>query len=203
MSKSSLNLSNVIHAPNIQKNIVSVSKLVDDVNASVEFTPSSVYVKDLRTRETFAEGKRRGNIYIFQEDPSFSLFILPDSSLKPHQHLSFVPSKYVFAISECNKPTLWHSRLGHCGRHFIEKLVLNNFIPRSSLSPKVSDTKCPNCHLCKSRVLPFNSINKRASMPFEVICSDVRGPASIASVSDSKYTVFSLIAIHAILGYFL
>jgi hypothetical protein len=58
MSKSPLNLSNVIHAPNIQKNIVSVSKLVDDVNASVEFTLASVYVKDLRTRETFAEGKR-------------------------------------------------------------------------------------------------------------------------------------------------
>ena len=64
---------------------------------------------------------------------------------------------------------------------------MNNLIPKSSLSSEVVDTKCSSCHLCKSHVLPFASINKRASRPFEVICSDVWGPAPITSFSGSKY----------------
>ncbi|KAF3773674.1 Retrovirus-related Pol polyprotein from transposon TNT 1-94 [Nymphaea thermarum] len=46
-----------------------VSKLIDDTHSSVEFTPSSVYVKDARTKKTFAEGTRKGDMYVLEEAP--------------------------------------------------------------------------------------------------------------------------------------
>ena len=147
MSHSTLTLSDVLHAPDIKKNIVSVSKLIDDNNASVEFTPFSVQVKDLRTRETFAEGKRRGNMYVFEEAPCHD--VRPAHLIsKPSLESCSSSSSSVFSISECNKPFLWHSRLGHCGSHFIEKLVSNNLIPKESLNGDESSHKCSSCLSC-------------------------------------------------------
>ncbi|KAF3777917.1 Retrovirus-related Pol polyprotein from transposon TNT 1-94 [Nymphaea thermarum] len=62
MGSSSIPLKNVLVVPSVKKNIISVSKLIDDTHSSVEFTSSSVYVKDARTKKTFAEGTRKGNI---------------------------------------------------------------------------------------------------------------------------------------------
>ncbi|KAF3772495.1 hypothetical protein EJ110_NYTH57763 [Nymphaea thermarum] len=62
MGSSSIPLKNVLVVPSVKKNIISVSKLIDDTHSSVEFTPSSVYVKDDRTKKTFAEGTRKGDM---------------------------------------------------------------------------------------------------------------------------------------------
>ncbi|KAF3772362.1 Retrovirus-related Pol polyprotein from transposon TNT 1-94 [Nymphaea thermarum] len=54
MGSSFIPLKNVLVVPSVKKNIVSVSKLIDDTHSSVEFTASSVYVKDAQTKRTFA-----------------------------------------------------------------------------------------------------------------------------------------------------
>ncbi|KAF3785990.1 hypothetical protein EJ110_NYTH24012 [Nymphaea thermarum] len=69
---SSIPLKNVLVVPSVKKNIISVSKLIDDTHSSVEFTPSSVYVKDARTKKTFAEGTRKGDICAVAADVLFS-----------------------------------------------------------------------------------------------------------------------------------
>ncbi|KAF3772117.1 Retrovirus-related Pol polyprotein from transposon TNT 1-94, partial [Nymphaea thermarum] len=61
MGNSSIPLKNVLVVLSVKKNIISVSKLIDDTHSSVEFTPSSVYVKDVQTKKTFAEGTRKGD----------------------------------------------------------------------------------------------------------------------------------------------
>ncbi|MFA1236630.1 GAG-pre-integrase domain-containing protein [Klebsiella pneumoniae] len=86
------------------------------------------------------------------------------------------PSFPALLSRQCNKPDLWRLRLGHCSQVFLDKLHAKGLIPKVSL-----ESKCPSCHLCKSHVLPFHSINKRATKPFEIICSDVWGLAPIAS----------------------
>ncbi|KAF3792624.1 hypothetical protein EJ110_NYTH11173 [Nymphaea thermarum] len=72
MGNSSIPLKNVLVVPSVKKNIISDSKLIDDTHSSVEFTPSSVYVKDVRTKKTFAEGTRKGDMYVLEEAPTMS-----------------------------------------------------------------------------------------------------------------------------------
>ncbi|KAF3785986.1 hypothetical protein EJ110_NYTH24004 [Nymphaea thermarum] len=80
MAHSSIPLKNVPVVPNVKKNIIFVSKHIDDTNSSVEFTPSSVYVKDARTKKTFAEGVRKGDMYIIEEAPK--IWILHGNGVK-------------------------------------------------------------------------------------------------------------------------
>ncbi|KAF3771482.1 Retrovirus-related Pol polyprotein from transposon TNT 1-94, partial [Nymphaea thermarum] len=72
MGNSSIPLKNVLVVPSVKKSIISVSKLIDDTHSSVEFTPSSVYVKDVRTKKTFTEGTRKGDMYVLEEAPTMS-----------------------------------------------------------------------------------------------------------------------------------
>ncbi|KAF3771752.1 Galactoside 2-alpha-L-fucosyltransferase [Nymphaea thermarum] len=72
MGNSSISLKNVLVVSSVKKNIISVSKLIDDTHSSVEFTPSYVYVKDVRTKKTFAEGTRKGDMYVLEEAPTMS-----------------------------------------------------------------------------------------------------------------------------------
>ncbi|KAF3782478.1 Retrovirus-related Pol polyprotein from transposon TNT 1-94 [Nymphaea thermarum] len=71
MGSTLIPLKNVLVVPSVKKNIVSVSKLIDDTHSSVEFTPSSVFVKDAQTKMTFAEGTRKGNIFADGETCSY------------------------------------------------------------------------------------------------------------------------------------
>lgn len=66
VQNSTIPLSNVLVAPAIKKNILFVSKLFDDTNFFVEFTPS-MYVKNPHTKKIFAEGCYYKNIYVFEE----------------------------------------------------------------------------------------------------------------------------------------
>ncbi|KAF3780443.1 Midasin [Nymphaea thermarum] len=77
MAHSSIPLKNVLVVPNVKKNIIFVSELIDD-------THSSVYVKDVRTKKTFAEGVRKGNMYVIEEAPKESLAfpVEPSKSLQ-------------------------------------------------------------------------------------------------------------------------
>ncbi|MFV0960701.1 GAG-pre-integrase domain-containing protein, partial [Klebsiella pneumoniae] len=175
-----LPLSNVLITPAIQKNILSVSKLVDDTHSSVEFTPSSVCLKDLHTKRTLARGERRGNMYVFEEAP----VPLKASSTVTSSFPAYLSQS---SVMKCNKPDSWHRRLGHCSQGFLDKLSSQGFI-----SKVVLDHKCPSCNVCKSHVLPFHSINKRASKPFEIIHSYVWGPAPVSSLSGSRYYVLFL-----------
>ena len=191
LPESQLPLSNVLLTPAIQKNILSVSKLVDETNSSVEFTPS-VYLKDLHTKKTLAKGERRGNMYVFEEShvplkTSSSVAVASSASSFPTFLSRSTDHSSSSRVLKLNKPDLWHLRLGHCSQVFLDKLSAKGLIPAVSL-----ESKCPSCHLCKSHVLPFHSINKRATKPFEIICSDVWGPAPTASLSGSRYYVLFL-----------
>ncbi|MFV0960672.1 GAG-pre-integrase domain-containing protein, partial [Klebsiella pneumoniae] len=129
-------LSNVLFSPAIQKNILSVSKLVDETNSSMEFTPSSVCLKDLHTKKMLARGHRRGNMYVFEEAPTS---LKSTSTVAPSFPTYLSQSS---SVKQCNKPNLWHSRLGHCSQGFLDKLSAQGLIPKVTL-----EQKCSSCHV--------------------------------------------------------
>lgn len=62
-SSKSFILSNVLCAPDMKKNLISVSQFCLNNNAPIEFLPNSFYVKDLCTGAILLQGKTRDGVY--------------------------------------------------------------------------------------------------------------------------------------------
>ena len=81
---------------------------------------------------------------------------------------------------------LWHSRLGHVSESRLKYLVSNGALGNLH-THDISD--CSGCKLAKFTALPFNKSSSISVAPFDLIHSDVWGPAPIASKGGSKYYV--------------
>ena len=155
-------LNNVLIAPDIIKNLLSVRKFTTDNSVSVEFDPLGVSVKDLRTRNTLLRCNSSGPLYTLQ---------LPSSPSGP------------CALVATPSPTTWHRRLAHPG-----KAVLQNLAQSSSIicSKSEDDSLCHACQLGRHVRLPFTSSLSRASKNFDLIHCDL-WTSPIISVSGFKY----------------
>ncbi|XP_074318806.1 uncharacterized protein LOC141655637 [Silene latifolia] len=65
----SLTLKNILHVPNIIKNLVSVRQFTTDNNVSVEFDPFGFTVKDLKTGTPILRSHSRGDLYPLLSSP--------------------------------------------------------------------------------------------------------------------------------------
>lgn len=86
---SNIKLNNVLHVPSISRNIISISQLCNDNNASIEFLPHSFILKDLTTGASLFQGPVKSGVYEIQ----------------------FTPPQ-VFASTKVESLD-WHHRLGH------------------------------------------------------------------------------------------
>ncbi|KAL4279802.1 hypothetical protein GQ457_03G033150 [Hibiscus cannabinus] len=117
----SLFLSNLLHVPCVNKNLLSVSRFTKDNNVSVEFFPNSCVVKDLGTQQVMLRGLENS----CQDDASCN-------------KLSSTVSKSVASIFSVIKPVvgdveLWHRRLD---KTVVSSLVENFRFPKLSLVSK-------------------------------------------------------------------
>ena len=88
-----LKLRNILHVPNISKNLISVHRFATDSNVFFEFHPTYFLVKDQATRSLLLQGKREGGLYH-----------LPPESTALNK----------IALSTTKVPQdLWHRRLGY------------------------------------------------------------------------------------------
>ena len=85
-------LNNVLVAPNIIKNLLSVRQFTTDNLVSIEFDPLGISVKDLRSKNVLLRCNSSGPLYTLQ---------LPSSSSGS------------CALVATPSPTTWHRRLGH------------------------------------------------------------------------------------------
>lgn len=91
-----LSLNNVLFAPKIIKNLVSVRKFTTNNHVSVEFDPFDFSVKGLRTRIPIIRCNSTGKLY-------------PITSSSSSSSAACSPQATAFAV---HSPTLWHNRLG-------------------------------------------------------------------------------------------
>ena len=103
------NLKNVLYAPNIIKNLISVRKFTPDNSVSVEFDPLGFSVKDLLSGTTLTRCNSVGDLYPFSS---------PYSGHHSNSQLSLA------TIS----PSVWHHRLGHPGELVFDILRNKNLI---------------------------------------------------------------------------
>ena len=110
---------NVLHAPHLIKNLISVRKFTTDNNVSIEFDPFGFCVKELETGRPLMRCKSTGDLYPLTSSATSSPF-------------SFT------ALS----PSLWHSRLGHPRNAILNSLRTTNLISCNK-APQIFCDSCP------------------------------------------------------------
>ncbi|PNY06260.1 hypothetical protein L195_g002723 [Trifolium pratense] len=120
-----LTLNNVMHAPKLIKNLISVRRFTIDNNVSIEFDPFGFSVKDIQTGMPLMRCNSTGDLYPIT---------------KTTRHSSTSPSTFA-AISS----VLWHNRLGHPGAHVLNEGMhpllhhhLQNEIPQQEPDPNIT-----------------------------------------------------------------
>lgn len=165
----SLSLQNVLVAPNIIKNLISVRRFTNDNWCSVEFDPFGFTIKDLSTRRTLLRSESDGELY----------------SLPSHFNK---PATAPLALMTDASPSLWHKRLGHVNKASLQSLISS----RSILCNKqLSHNVCEACQLGKHLKLPFYESNSTVSSPFELIHSDI-WTSPIPIITGIRYYVLFL-----------
>lgn len=141
-------LKNILHAPKLIKNLVSVRKFTKDNSVSVEFDPFDFSINDLQT------GTR-----IVRCDSTGDLYHLFNQATPPVNNSAF------HSISS----DIWHNRLGHPGDAVFRSLRNNNFIECN----KACKTFFSSCPLGKLSKLPFYDSMSHTASPFDIIHSDL------------------------------
>ena len=161
-----LYLRNVLVAPNIVKNLLSVRQFTTYNCVSVEFDPLGFSVKDLLTRTEILRCNSCGALY-------------PVSATSSHRPHAFV------VVDQA----LWHRRLGHPGRPVMDSLARSSVIPREK--NKSPPSLWHACHLGRHVRLPFHATNRVTVTPFQIIHCDL-WTSPVESISGFKYYLVCL-----------
>ena len=160
-------LKNVLHAPKLIKNLISVRQFTTDNMVSISFDPFGFSVNDLQTGTRLMRCDSVGDLY-----PLF-----PNFQATSSDHSAFT------TVSR----DIWHNRLGHPGDTIINSLISNKVLECN----KACKTFCSSCPLGKHVKLPFYDSVSYTFLPFEIIHSDL-WTSPIASTSGHCYYVLFL-----------
>lgn len=201
VASKNLLLDNILHVPDITRNLLSVSKFAKDNNAFFEFHPDFCLVKDLQTKAIILKGTLDQGLYHFllpkphikSSSSSLSNSIkstqLPPTvcsvSLRNSPSVSSVVSLSCNSVSVGNIE-LWHRRLGHCAFDVVEKALRSCNIPFNSMK---SSLLCHPCCIAKSHRLPYTPSVSQHTIPLSLIHSDLWGPAPMNSRNGFSYYV--------------
>lgn len=159
-------MKNVLHTPNISRNLISISQLTAQNNLSVEFDSNSFLVKDKGTRKELLQGKAKDGLY----------------------HIETInhPQAYFTAKTISTADVLdWHNKLGHPSHKVLVQVLKSCNLSFSN----DSSIFCTACQYGKAHKLPFNNYKSKATEPLELIHSDLWGPAPISSRQGFKYYI--------------
>ncbi|BFG42330.1 hypothetical protein CerSpe_286040 [Prunus speciosa] len=161
-----LSLPHTLLVPSIKCNLLSVGKFLDSHNCYATFYPSHCKFQDLTTHETIGHGKWRGGLYILT--------------------VSSPPRAVHVQNSRAQQQIwLWHRRLGHPSFGYLQRLFPSLFQGLVD-----SQFKCETCVLAKSHRTVFPSSDSKTEFPFELIHSDVWGPAKVSSTGKRWFVTF-------------
>jgi hypothetical protein len=139
-------LNNILVAPSLVHNLLSVRQFTRDNSCSIEFDASGFSVKEPRT----------GRV-ILRCDSTSDLYTIPSAAPALAQALL------------ATSAFLWHRPLGHPGPAIIASLRRNNLISCN----KPDHSLCHACQLGKYVRLPFSTSMSKTVSPFEIVHCDV------------------------------
>jgi hypothetical protein len=159
-------LNEILVAPNLVQNLLSVHRFTTINSCSMEFDPFGLSVKDLTTRSVIARYDSPGPLY----------------TIPLRASATSAPATQPYALAATTSPSTWHRRLGHFGSDFLSMLSRTSVIT----CPRASDhSLCHACQLGRHVRLPFPSSSK-AVRPFDLIHCDL-WTSPVMSISGYKY----------------
>ncbi|PKU60961.1 Retrovirus-related Pol polyprotein from transposon TNT 1-94 [Dendrobium catenatum] len=159
-----LRLCNLLHVPSLTHNLISVSKLTADNSISITFDANGFEMKDSEDHRLLLRGCLHKELY----------------------HITTAPAGHFAALNTTvSTSNLLHAMLGHPNNRILATLAQN--IPISHFSHK--KFSCNSCNVAKSHKLSFNKRTSVSYSPFELLHTDVWGPAPTNSITGFRYYV--------------
>jgi hypothetical protein len=160
-------LSDVLVAPSMVHNLLSIRRFTADNSCSVEFDSSGLTVKDLASRRPLLRCDSTGPLYTLR---------FPTAPSSPS------PSVLSAAFATSTSSTTWHRRLGHPGRDALMQLSRSSDIPCIRAH---AEHLCHACQLGRHVRLPFHSSSHAAHI-FDLVHCDL-WTSPVISISGYKY----------------
>ena len=159
-------LQDVLYAPDIRRNIVSVVKLLN-LGYKWIFHDNCV--------DLYFDSSYFGSGYIYE---GFFVLSAIYDCLKHSVSLAATHQKG-------DNVEIWHSRLGHIGQSRMNRLAKEGLLTNIS---KVEKTTCEHCLIGKTCRKPFGT-SKRSEHPLQIIHSDICGPLNVKARHDASYFI--------------
>src|SRR5215813_10603297 len=175
LNKCYLNLNNVLYIPSFRRNLISISKLLDD-GYSISFNNNLVIIS--RNGLTISIGNSENNLYVLR--PLTHSTLLNTEMFKVEK-----PKTKRQKISQ-DDTYLWHLRLGHISLDRIDRLIKDGALSQLKLGTL---PVCKSCLEGKMTKRPFTGKGLKANQPLELIHLDVCGPMNIRARGGYEYFI--------------
>ncbi|KAD5802565.1 hypothetical protein E3N88_13925 [Mikania micrantha] len=163
-------LRNVLYAPSLTRNIISVS-ILRQYGYGFKFIENDIHVS-------------LNDVFYFKAIPLNGIYeLVHDNALNDTSLYQATTKKLKMDLSETY---LWHCRLGHINKKRIETLQVNGLLKTNQND---SFDICESCLQGKMTKAPFNRINERAKDLLGIIHSDVCGPFKPISRNGERYFI--------------
>jgi hypothetical protein len=152
----SFRIPDVLVAPSLVHNLLSIHRFTTDNSCSIEFDSSGLTVKDSATR--------RPLLRCDSTDPLYTLRLLHATSS------SFLSPDKAIVFAATTPSTTWHRRLGNHGRDALMQLTRSDTIP---CTRSHDEHLCHACQLGRHVRLSFSSSSSHATHAFDLIHYDL------------------------------
>ncbi|KAM1026446.1 hypothetical protein ACFX2C_039460 [Malus domestica] len=170
-SKNPITLNSILYVPKLTQNLLSVHKLCLDNNCWLIFDAFYFWIQDKVTGRIMYKAQCSNGLYPIH---SLSTSFLPSQS----SHVAF--------LGHLVGSSLWHTRFGHPSNNVVSLLLKQANIP---CNQDVVSHMCQSCLKGKFTQLPFPSTHVKSVIPFQIVHSDLWGPAPCTSIDGYKYYV--------------
>lgn len=161
-----IELKDVLYIPQFKYNLLSVGQLLQESQISVVFKTDCCYLQDLATQRVLGIAWKTDALYRINE-LSFKEELLRKSSISLN------------STTVCNKPNIWHCRLGHVSTEVLAHI--------SNIDVNCNATFCTICPVAKQCRFPFGNSSIKTDFPFQMLHMDLWGPYHLPSSTGAKY----------------